>query len=75
MSWQEEFIPHRHWYCNMNRDKVICPCYRVTKGDVADAVEKGASTYKEVKQMTKAGKGCGKCKKDVKKLIRKLTEE
>lgn len=54
---------------------MICLCYRVTKGDVVDAVENGASTYKEVKQMTKAGKGCGKCKKDVKKLIRKLTEE
>ena len=33
---------------------------------------KWTSTYKEVKQMTKAGKGCRKCKKDVKKLIRKL---
>lgn len=56
----------------MNREKVICPCYKVTKGDIADAVEKGAKSFKEVKKMTKAGKGCGKCKKKVKKLINKL---
>ena len=56
----------------MNRRKVICPCYQVTKGDVADAVEKGASSFKEVKKMTRAGKGCGKCKKKVKKLTKKL---
>nr|WP_302141709.1 (2Fe-2S)-binding protein [uncultured Schaedlerella sp.] len=55
----------------MNRRKVICPCYQVTKGDVADAVEKGASSFKEVKKMTRAGKGCGKCKKKVKKLTKK----
>lgn len=56
----------------MNREKVICPCYHVTKGMVADAVEKGASSFKEVKKATKAGKGCGKCKKKVKKLTKKL---
>ena len=50
----------------MNRDKVICPCYQVTKGDIADAVEQGAK-FKEVKKLTKAGKGCGKCKKESKK--------
>lgn len=56
----------------MNRRKVICSCYKVTKGDIADAVEKGASSYKEVKKLTKAGKACGKCRKKVKKLIKKL---
>ena len=56
----------------MNRKKVICPCYHVTKGDIIDAVEKGAASFKEVKKMTKASKGCGKCKKKVKKLVKKL---
>lgn len=59
----------------MNREKVICPCYHVTKGDVADAVENGASSFKEVKKATKACKGCGKCKKKVKKLTKKLLEK
>lgn len=58
---------------NMNREKVICPCYGVTKGDIADAIEQGATSYKEVKKITKAGKACGKCRKKVKKLVKKLT--
>ena len=44
----------------------------MTKGDVADAVEQGASSFKEVKKITRAGKGCGKCRKKVKKLTKKL---
>lgn len=56
----------------MKRNKVICPCYKVTKGDIADAVSQGAEKFKDVKKLTKAGKGCGKCKKKVKKLIKKL---
>ena len=56
----------------MNPDKVICSCYKVTKGDVASAIGKGASSFKEVKKATRAGKACGKCKKKVKQLTKKL---
>lgn len=59
----------------MNRKKVICPCMGVTKGEIADAVEQGATTFKEVKKQTKAGKACGHCKKKIKKLIKKLAED
>lgn len=63
------------WCCNMNPEKVICPCYKVTKGDIARAIQEGAASFKEVKQATKASKACGKCKKKVKKLTKKLLEE
>ncbi|MDY3251166.1 MAG: (2Fe-2S)-binding protein [Candidatus Choladocola sp.] len=56
----------------MNTEKVICSCHKVTKGDVLHAIENGASSFKEVKKATKAGKACGKCKKKVKKLTKKL---
>lgn len=56
----------------MNLEKVICPCYKITKGDIVRAVEKGAASFKEVKQETKVCKGCGKCKKKAKKLVKKL---
>lgn len=59
----------------MNREKVICSCRHVTKGDIADAVENGAASFKEVKKLTKAGKGCGKCRKKAKKLTKKLLKE
>lgn len=69
------YITHLLWYFNMNTEKVICPCYKVTKGDILKAVEKGATSFKEVKQVTKVGKGCGKCKKKAKKLTKKLLEK
>lgn len=59
----------------MNRKKVVCSCYGITKGDIADAVENGAATFKEVKKQTKAGKACGHCKKKIKKLVKKLQEK
>ena len=59
----------------MNTEKVICSCYKVTKGDIIRAVEEGASSFKEVKKVTKVGKACGKCKKKAKKFTKKLLKE
>ncbi len=58
----------------MKKGKVICPCRGVTKGDIRRAVAKGASSVKEVRRITGAGTACGKCRKRVKKLVRKLTK-
>lgn len=59
----------------MNLDKVICPCYKVTKGDVLKAIENGATSFKDVKAATKLGKACGKCKKKGKKLTKKILDK
>ncbi|MGN0330303.1 MAG: (2Fe-2S)-binding protein [Kineothrix sp.] len=56
----------------MNPEKIICPCRRVTKGQLLRAVEQGASSFKEVKKSTQVGKGCGKCRKKARKLTKKL---
>ena len=39
----------------MNRNKVICKCRRLTKGDVADAVEQGAVSFRQVKKRDQGG--------------------
>lgn len=59
----------------MNPDKVICPCKKVTKGDILRAVQGGAGSFKEVKKVTNVGKACGKCKKKAKKLTKKLIKK
>lgn len=59
----------------MNPDKVLCPCYKVTKGDIVRAVEEGASSFKEVKEATRVSKACGKCKKKAKKFTKKILEK
>ena len=66
------YTPLLLWYFNMNPDKIICPCHKVTKGDILHAVEQGASSFKEVKKATKVSKACGKCKKKAKKFTKKL---
>ncbi len=55
--------------------KIICPCYKVTKKDIKNAVKDGASSFKEVKKLTKVSKACGKCKKKAKKLTKKYIKE
>ena len=59
----------------MNLEKVICPCFQITKGHIAQAVADGASSFKEVKAATKVSKACGKCKKKAKKLTKKLLKQ
>lgn len=55
----------------MNPEKILCACNKVSKGDILKAMDQGASTYKEVKKITGAGSRCGVCKDRVKKFIKK----
>ena len=56
---------------DMNPEKILCACKKVSKGDILKAMDQGASTYKEVKRITGAGSRCGVCKDRVKKFIKK----
>lgn len=55
----------------MNTEKIICPCKKVTKGQILKAMEAGARGYKEVSKVTGAGSKCGKCEDEVRKFIKK----
>lgn len=59
----------------MNLDKVICPCKKVKRKDIVKAISKGATSLSDIEKKTGAMSKCGKCKKDVKKLIQKLEED
>lgn len=60
-------------YCevDMSKDKYLCPCLKVTKKDIKDAIAEGAGSFKDIKKATKAGKGCGHCECKVKKYAKK----
>ena len=79
IDWKNDFWYNKTYSIGgvvfMNLNKVVCSCYKVTKGDVLKAVENGASSFKDVKKETKLGKACGKCKKKGKKLTKKLLSE
>lgn len=59
----------------MNKKKIICPCYDITKGDILCAVERGACCFKDVKKCTKVGTACGKCKDKAKKFTKKMIDK
>ena len=63
------------WCYRMNPEKMICPCYKITKGDIIRAIENGATSFKEVKVETKVGKACGKCKDKAKKFTKKMLND
>ena len=58
----------------MNPEKIICPCKKVTKGQILKAMEAGARGYKEVSKQTGAGSKCGKCEDEVRAFIKKHKE-
>jgi nitrite reductase (NADH) large subunit len=47
----------------------ICNCNGVSKGQILEAARKGARTLKQVCDATRAGTGCGACKKQVGALL------
>ena len=59
----------------MNNEKIICPCKKVTKGQILKAMKAGATGYKEVSKVTGAGSKCGKCEDEVRKFIKKHKEQ
>ena len=75
MSLEHAFTQLHPWCCRMNPEKMICPCYKITKGDIIRAIENGATSFKEVKEATKVGKACGKCKDKAKKFTKKLLND
>lgn len=59
----------------MDPKKVLCKCKKVTKGDVLDAMEKGAVKFKDVQKSTGCASKCGKCEDDINNFIKKHRSE
>lgn len=45
----------------MARDRIICHCKQVSYVDIRKAMINGARTLEEVKEITGAATGCGRC--------------
>lgn len=54
----------------MDLNKVLCPCKKVTRGDILKAMAGGAVTFRQVKKVTGAGSKCGKCKGAIKAFMK-----
>ncbi len=46
-----------------------CKCKNVSINTIVEAVKNGADTFEKVKEVTKAGSGCGRCKGIISNII------
>jgi bacterioferritin-associated ferredoxin len=53
----------------------VCICKAVTDGQIREAVRQGCRTRKDVVCRLNVGKDCGKCRGDVRSLLRTLDAE
>lgn len=60
---------------NLDKNQVICGCFRVTTGNIKEAIANGARTFEDVQEVTSVGKGCKKCTEYVKELVNSMIKE
>lgn len=53
----------------MSGDKIVCRCKNVSYVDIRKAMIQGARTLDEIKEMTGAGTGCGRCCGEIEKIL------
>ncbi|MFQ7564811.1 MAG: (2Fe-2S)-binding protein [Clostridium perfringens] len=55
---------------NIDKDRIVCRCKKVSEGTVIEAIKNGADTYEKVKKETGANTyGCFACRLEIKKLL------
>lgn len=53
----------------MAADRIICHCKNVSYIDIRKAMVNGARTLNEIKEITGAATGCGRCTDEVEKIL------
>lgn len=53
----------------MAGDRIICHCKQVSYIDIRKAMISGARTVDEIKEITGAGTGCGRCISEIEKIL------
>ena len=57
------------------KEETICFCYNVTRQEIEKAMQEGAVTLLDIRRVTNANTGCGGCREDVKRLLRKYIKK
>ena len=56
----------------MNMDKTLCYCMKVKIGDIANAINEGATSFEEVQEKTNVARGCKRCTDDAIRVTEEL---
>ena len=54
-----------------SKSRVVCECLNVSELDIQEAILDGADNFEKLQEHTKVSTGCGKCKPEVLKLLKK----
>lgn len=57
------------------KSRVICECLNINEHDIEEAILEGADSFEKLQDHTKVATGCGKCKPEVIKLLKKYVKE
>ncbi|MBO3442961.1 MULTISPECIES: (2Fe-2S)-binding protein [Clostridia] len=58
-------------YFKANKNEQVCRCFNVTSDDIEKIINEGSSSIKDIRTITKAGKGCGRCNASVERVTYK----
>ena len=50
-------------------DRIVCHCMEVSYETIKKAIEDGAKTVDDIKEMTEASTGCGGCEDEIQVLL------
>lgn len=54
----------------LKKNKFVCDCKCVTKREIASSIRtKGATSFNDVRTITMASTGCGRCKFEVESIV------
>ena len=53
-------------------NKILCHCKQVSVRDIRIAMVNGARTLDDIKEMTGAGTGCGRCIEEIERVLKTL---
>ena len=53
-------------------DRIVCHCMEVSYEIIKKAIEDGAKTVDDIKEMTEASTGCGGCEDEIQEILDEL---
>lgn len=59
----------------MKMDKIVCNCYNVTVGDIAEAVKNKAENFEQIQDETNVSQCCGACEEYARNVSEELLKE
>ena len=56
-------------------DRIVCHCMEVSYETIKKAIEDGAKTVDDIKEMTEASTGCGGCEDEIQEILDELLKQ